>query len=289
MKNILVTGGSSGIGQALSQALADRGWKVFCTVRTGQDGDHLRACGRIIPLLCDLTDPDSLRQAALELKGHLNQQRLDALVNNAGITIPGPLALMPLDQFRLQLEVNLTGQLAAIQAFLPLMTRSGRGPGPRARIINLSSVSGKVAYPFMGAYAASKHGLEAMSDALRRELHGFGVDLVLVEPGTVQTGIIHKFEQGLARYRNTPYGPAVNRVLEKARTREKSGIPLEKVVRVLIKALETPFPRARYAIPRTRLSGWYLPRFLPTRLFDLILVRELDLDSCGSNGDVHET
>jgi NAD(P)-dependent dehydrogenase (short-subunit alcohol dehydrogenase family) len=172
LKQVLITGVSSGIGYATAEDLLAAGYGVFGSVRSGEDAARVQeALGeRFSPLRFDVTDTEMVQRAVEEVEEALEGQNLAALVNNAGISTAGPLLHMPLAIFRQTLEVNVTGLLNVTQRFAPLLGARRGAPQPPGRVVNIGSVSGRVAYPFMGAYAASKHALEALSDALRREL-----------------------------------------------------------------------------------------------------------------------
>lgn len=276
-KTIVITGVSTGIGLATARDLVEHGYRVFGSVRREEDAQRVQsALGEpFSPLLFDVTDHAAIEEAVPAVVSALDGCNLTALVNNAGITTPGPLLHMPLEDFRRQIEVNVLGQLDVIQQFAPLLGARHDAPRPRGRIINISSVSGRVAYPFMGAYAASKHALEAISDSLRRELMLYDVDVVLVEPGTVNTGIIGKFARKIERYRDTDYGPALSDLTEQVEVREKTALPVSAVTRVIRRAIESPRPKTRYPIPRKWLTGWLLPLVLPDRWLDTFSARQL--------------
>lgn len=277
MKRVLITGVSTGIGYATAKDLVASEYEVLGSVRSQEDARRVSdELGQsFTPLLFDVTDREAVQEAAAEVAGLLDDENLTALVNNAGITTPGPLLHMPLDTFRQTLEVNVTGLLHVIQQFAPLVGARKEAPRPRGRIINISSVSGHVAYPFMGAYAASKHAVEALSDALRRELLIYDVDVILIEPGTVRTPIVTKFAEQVGQYLDTDYGPILSKVQEQVEEREQSALPVEAVTRVIRTALESPRPKTRYPIPRKRISGWLIPRWLPDRWFDALIARQL--------------
>ena len=185
MKNILITGVSSGIGYATAQALVERGHHVFGSVRRQKDAERVQEelGENFTPLLFDVIDSEAISRAQEQVAEAVGEKGLYALINNAGIVIPGPLKYTPLDEFREHFEVNLFGLLDVTQQFLPLLGASEGSPYPPGRIINISSTSGRVAYPFMGAYASTKHALEALSDSLRRELMLYGVDVIVIQPG----------------------------------------------------------------------------------------------------------
>lgn len=277
MKRVLVTGVSTGIGYATAKDLIAAGYQVFGSVRSREDARRVSVefGHSFTPLLFDVTDREAVQEAAAEVAGLLDGENLTALVNNAGITTPGPLLHMPLETFRQTLETNVTGLLHVTQQFAPLVGARRDAARPRGRIINISSVSGRVAYPFMGAYAASKHAVEALSDALRRELLIYDVDVILIEPGTVRTPIVTKFAEQVRQYLNTDYGPILSRLEEQVEDREQSALPVEAVTRVIRTAIESPRPKTRYPIPRKRISGWLIPRWLPDRWFDALIARQL--------------
>ncbi len=280
MKSILITGVSSGIGYATAQALVARGYQVFGSVRRQEDARRLteELGQRFTPLIFDVTDSEAIAAAVNEVAAGVGDEGLHALINNAGIVIPGPLKYTPLDEFREHFNVNLFGLLQVTQQFLPLLGGSVNSPYPPGRIINISSTSGRVAYPFMGAYAATKHALEALSDSLRRELMLYGVDVVVIQPGTTNTPIKFKFEQRVRQYEDTDYGEMFAGLEEQMAEREKTGLPVEKVVEAILKAVEKPGPRARYAVPRKWLSSWIIPRLLPDRWLDRMVAGRLGID-----------
>lgn len=280
LKYVLITGVSSGIGYAAAEALLASGYHVFGSVRSMEDAARVAALlgGRFEALLFDVTDAAAVRDAAGQVRATLAGENLAGLVNNAGVSIAGPLLHMPLDDFRQSLEVNVTGLLDVTQQFAPLLGARKDAPHPRGRVINVGSVSGRVAYPFLGAYAASKHALEALSDALRRELLLYGVDVILIEPGTVRTPIIDKFAAQIERYLDTDYAPALRRVAGQAESRERTALPVEAVTKVIRLALEHPRPKSRYPIPRKWFTGWILPKWLPDRWFDALIARRLKLE-----------
>jgi len=267
-RTVVVTGASSGIGEACALRLAAAGWRVYGGVRTAAAADALRARG-IEPLELDVTRQEQVAAAA-EAVG----PRLDGLVANAGIAIAAPLELVPLEELRRQLEVNVVGQVASVQAFLPALRRAG------GRIVLMGSIGGRSALPFLGPYAASKHALEAVADSLRVELAPFGVAVSIVEPASIRTGIWAKGAQRaeeLARSfppdRAALYASRIARFREVALARGPGGDPGE-VARAVEHALTAARPRARYVVGRdARLRAWI--ERLPTPLRDRLLARAL--------------
>jgi len=289
---VLITGASSGIGCAASRELVSRGWTVFGGVRRETDARRLRAeLGESFqPLMLDVTDSAAVREAAGVVEEELAGANLDALINNAGTTCLGPLACLSTEALRGQFEVNLFGLFEVTRRFLPLLgaARGGAQPascgsqpascGSPGRIVNLSSASGRLAFPFFGFYAASKHALEGLSDALRRELQLYGIHVILIEPSIVRTPLVEKSVAQAQAFRDTAYWPAIQSALKATGLDRPDGVlPVQRVVRVLLRALTSPRPRARYAIPRNRLLGWWLPLALPARVLDRFVGRSLGL------------
>jgi len=279
-KHIVITGVSTGIGYAAASELVKLGYHVFGSVRKTEDGQRIQAelGARFTPLLFDVTNHEGIKTAVSQVQSAIGEDNLTGLVNNAGISVLGPLMYLDLAEFRRQFEVNLFGLLDVTQQFLPLLGARPAAPEPRGRIVMVSSVSGQVAYPFFGAYAASKHALEGLSDSLRRELILYGIDVAIVEPGTTQTPIIHKASEQAAQYSHTAYGPILDKMqAETVAERQDTAIPVAKVAAVIVEALLKENPKTRYPIPRKKLSGWLIPRWLPDRWLDRITASKLGL------------
>lgn len=268
----IVTGASTGIGEATAMHLRSLGFDVLAGVRSEDDAERLRADG-LRPLILDVTDQGSIDRAHEEL----GEGSLSGLVNNAGVAIFGPLEYIPIEELRRQLEVNLVGQVAVTQAFLPALRRGG------GRIVNVSSIGGRVALPLAGPYAASKFALEAVSDSLRRELRGQGVEVVVVEPGGIKTPI---WEKGGARADELQdemppeaeerYGELVRAVRGEAeKIATDRGLPPSAVAEVIGEALTARRPRTRYPVGRDAKGRAIVARVLPDRLFDRLIARAL--------------
>lgn len=231
---------------------------------------------RFVPLLFDVTDEAAVRAAAQQVSDQLGGENLFGLVNNAGIAVPAPLMHQPTDDFRHQIEVNLVSVLIVTKAFLPLLGADRSRRGTPGRIINISSVGGKFGGPFLGAYAASKHGVEGLSESLRRELMLYGIDVIIVGPGSVATPIWDKAEQAdLSMYANTDYVEAARRVQEYMIRDGRKGYPPEKVGEVVWHALTTPKPRVRYAVIPGSSFRRIVQMLLPKRMVDRIIARNL--------------
>jgi NAD(P)-dependent dehydrogenase (short-subunit alcohol dehydrogenase family) len=281
VKHVVITGCSTGIGRAAAEELVAGGYHVFGSVRREADAADLQAQlgSSVTPLMFDVTDEAAVRAAAERVASVLDGRGLAGLVNNAGIGGGGPLMHQPLADVRRLMEVNVLGTLSVTQVLLPLL--GARFPQPHApgRIVNISSVAGRFTLPFLGAYAASKHALEALSDALRRELALYGIDVIVIEPGSVTTAIWDKVEQeGMAnRYAAMDYGSIAAR-FEKGFVRQgRAGVTPDVVARVIRRALEQDHPKARYALPDDPLGGWFLPRLLPDRWLDRLIIRRVRL------------
>ncbi len=280
MKSVVVTGVSTGIGWGITKVLTKKGIHVFGSVRKAEDGERLKAeFGDLFtPLIFDVTDEAAVAQAASTVREALNGATLFGLVNNAGIAAPGPVLNQPIDEFRNQLEVNITGQVIVTQAFAPLLGVDKDLTGDPGRIVMISSVAGKNGAPFLGAYAASKHGLEGVAESLRRELMLFGIDVVIIGPGAVVTKIWDKAEEiDVTQYQNTEFAPALDRVKDYMIENGKKGFPPEKLGRAVWKALSTSNPKTRYAVVPGRLMNWTLPGLLPKRTVDGMIAGRLGL------------
>jgi NAD(P)-dependent dehydrogenase (short-subunit alcohol dehydrogenase family) len=270
---VLITGASTGIGRATALRLVGSGWTVLAGVRKVADGEALKAAGgeRVVPIELDVTDTAQIAAATAEVG---ERGGLDALVNNAGIGFGGPLELVPIDDLRTQLEVNVLGPVALTQALLPALRRA------RGRVLFVSSVGGRVAMAFTAPYAASKHAIEAIGDALRVELRSSNVQVALIEPGSVATPIWDKSRaqgDGLQvpaeladQYGHVP--AAMNRVLENT---ERRGVPPELVAETIERALTARRMRARYLIGRDAKAMLLAKRLLPDHVFDRVARRAL--------------
>jgi NAD(P)-dependent dehydrogenase (short-subunit alcohol dehydrogenase family) len=279
-KSVVITGASTGIGWATAKVLLGKGFRVFGTVRKQSDADRLSAeFGRdFVPLLADVTDEAAVRQAAVHVGEMLGGERLAGLVNNAGIVVGGPMLHLRASEMRRQMEVNLIGPYVVTQAFAPLLGSDPSRTGPAGRIVQISSVSGRMGIPFVGAYVASKYALEGMSEALRRELMLYGIDVILVEPGAVVTPIWGKVDElELSRFDSTDYGPIIKGFLAFFAEEGKKGLAAEEIGQVVYRALTVNKPKVRYAVVPQRFKNWTLPMLLPTRMVDQFLGKQLGL------------
>ncbi|HEX5839454.1 MAG TPA: SDR family NAD(P)-dependent oxidoreductase [Anaerolineales bacterium] len=278
MKSVVVTGVSTGIGWGITKVLTQKGFRVFGSVRKAEDAERLHSefGASFVPLLFDVTDEAAVQAAALRVRELLNGETLFGLVNNAGVAFPAPLIYQPTDDFRRQLEVNLVSVLIVTKAFVPLLGIDPSLKGHPGRIVNISSVGGRNGNPFMGAYAASKHGLEGFSESLRRELMLHGIDVIIVGPGAVATPIWDKAEQAdFSQFANTEYYEAGMRLMKYMVKGGKKGFAPEKVGEVVLQALTTARPRVRYAVIQVNSLRRFLQLFMPRRMMDRVLARYL--------------
>ncbi len=281
-RSVMITGASTGIGWGTAKVLVGHGFEVFGSVRKQSDADRLAKefGAAFVPLLMDVTDHAAVARAAEQVASSLGQRRLAGLVNNAGVAVPGPLLHLPLAEFRRQLEVNLVAPLGLTQAFAPLLGTDKARHGTPGRIVNISSVGGKIAVPFLGAYAASKHGLEGMSESLRRELMLYGIDVIVVGPGAVATPIWDKAEgEEYGPYRATDYGTILDRFAKYFIAEGRKGLAPETIGEVVYRALTAARPRVRYAVVPKSFRNWTLPRLLPKRTLDRMIGRQTGLIS----------
>lgn len=273
-RGVLVTGASTGIGFACARTLAARGFIVFAGVRSEADAQRVAQLhGNVRSLRLDVTVREEVAAAAQEIR--VSGVPLHGLVNNAGIAVAGPLEYLPLDDFRRQFEINLFGALAVTQAMLPLLRQTGDG-----RIAFMSSVSGQIAPPFVGPYAASKFALEAMADALRMELTSFGIRVSLVQPGNVRTPIWQKGRDAkdalVARMPQEAlayYGEAVDAIVRVTEHEERTGIEPQIVADAVLHALTAAQPKARYPVGSPPAWQRRFASLLPERVRDRLILR----------------
>ncbi len=279
-KAIVITGASTGIGQACALHLDKLGFRVFAGVRNETDASSLKQASsdRLTPVYIDITKPDSILKATKVIETELKTVGLHGLINNAGIVIAGPLEFVPIDALRSQLEINVVGQVAVTQALLPLLRRC------RGRIINMSSVSGRVATPFLGPYAASKFALEALSDSMRLELMPWGINVSVIQPGPISTPIWNKSMEvtklmidKLPSKAKVLYGPAFEAILQWEHDIKQSMSDPKVVVRAVEHALMASKPRTRYRIGINGFVADIFARFASDRLKDWIIKRQRKL------------
>jgi len=271
-KYVLITGASSGIGLASCLMLADKGFTVFAGVRKEADAQLLREKKNIIPVFIDVNDYDSVEKTFSEISEKCGDKGLFALVNNAGIAVAGPLEFLSIDKLRLQLETNVIGQVKVTQTFLSLI-RTGKG-----RIINISSIAGFTAFPFKGAYCASKHAIGAITDCLRMELSPWRIPVCAIEPGVIKTNIwekslelledsINEMPEQAKKY----YAPFCEPLIEKTRKKvAQKAISPEYAAKVVLKAVTAKNPAPRYLVGKdAEFLNWI--KFLPKKVLDNLI------------------
>jgi NAD(P)-dependent dehydrogenase (short-subunit alcohol dehydrogenase family) len=279
MKSVVVTGASTGIGWATAKLLLDRGFRVFGSVRKQADADRLSSefGANFTPLLFDVTDEAAVLAAAREVRAALNGEKLAGLVNNAGIAVAGPVLGLSADEFRRQMDVNVIGPIIATQAFAPLLGADRSLKGPPGRIVMVSSVAGKNGNPLTSAYSASKHAIEGFSEGLRRELMLFGIDVIVVAPGAVQTPIWSKAEEvDISGYKNSPYFAALQGMRKFMLQLGENGLPAEKIAERIFEALTSASPKVRYQIVPDPMRH-LMVAILPKRMVDKIIAKRIGL------------
>lgn len=277
--HVVVTGASTGIGEATATHLDELGFSVFAGVRKEEDAERIAGLGSecLRPLRIDVTDEGSIRAAEEEVRAATASAGLAGLVNNAGIAVSGPVEHVPIEELRRQLEVNLIGQVAVIQAFLPLL-RAATG-----RVVNISSIGGRIALPMLSPYAASKFALEAVSDSLRREVRDQGIRVVVVEPGGIKTPIWDKGTATADRISGDMppeaeqhYGGLIAAIRrESAKIATDRGLEPSTVAEVVGRALTAANPRTRYLVGSDAKLRDKVLRRLPDRVQDSLIARAL--------------
>ena len=277
---VVVTGASTGIGEACALRMAKQGWRVFAGVRRQEDGQRLReqASEGLAPLILDVTDQGQVESATRDVGEAVGNAGLAGLVNNAGIGVGGPLEFLPLDELRRQLEVNVIGQIAVTQAFMPLIRKAN------GRIVNMGSIGGRLASPFLGPYNASKFAMEALTDSLRQELRPWGIQVAIVEPGSIATPIwekskamVDELERNLPEEALMLYGKTIGAMREAVQEFEEAGIPADEVAKVVEHALTATRPKTRYVVGRDAQLQRVIAKVVPDRIRDGLVARQLGL------------
>lgn len=273
---VLTTGASTGIGRACAEHLQSLGFTVFAGVRKWSDMDLLREAGTH-PLMLDVTESESIL-SVLHTVDEVAPQGLAGLVNNAGIAVGGPLEFVAIEEWRRQLEVNFIGQIAVTQAALPALRRA------RGRMVNVTSIGGRLATSFLGPYNASKFALEAITDALRLELRRFGIEVSAIEPGAVATPIWEKGRASAAQVTASMppenlelYGTGIEALRNGISQLERSGVPASEVARVIERALLARRPKPRYVVGRDAKVRPIASKLLPIRVMDRLVMRVMGI------------
>jgi NAD(P)-dependent dehydrogenase (short-subunit alcohol dehydrogenase family) len=279
--SVLITGASTGIGEACALRLARSGFKVFAGVRRDADGDRLKSAagtGFLTPVKIDVVDDASIQSALQQITADGGESGLAGLVNNAGISVAGPLEVLPLDRWRQQMDVNVTGQIAVTQAFLPLIRKA------TGRIIFMGSIGGRMSAPFLAPYNASKHALEAITDSLRVELQPWNIHVSIIEPGSIATPIWDKslaladdIEREISPEGAALYKDSIDAMRKAAREIGDAGIPADEVAKVVEHALSAKKPKTRYVVGRDARIQAIAKKVVPDRQMDRIVSSRLGL------------
>ena len=287
LSTAVITGVSTGIGYETARILAGRGFHVFGSVRRSIDADRLKAefGDQFTPLQFDLRDAQAIRTAANLVSSSLRGQRLSALVNNASIALGGPLALQPVDEIRQQFEVNVIGTIGVTQAFIPLLGSDPSLQGNPGRIVNISSIGGRIGFPMIAAYAGTKFAIEGISESLRRELLLYGIDVIVIAPHSTNTPFLDKAEaQDFSMYDNTLYRKPGKLVLDFSVREGRKGYHPSQIAEVIYKAITVQKPRARYSVVPKPLEAWLLSNVFPTRLIDRMMAKQFGLARTHTDG-----
>ena len=279
-RSIVITGASTGIGEACALRLDRLGFRVFAGVRKEVDGEALKAkaSDNLTPIILDVTEQPTISASAEAVSATVGESGLAGLVNNAGMSILGPLEFISVDELRRQLEVNVIGQIAVTQAFMPLI-RKGNG-----RIVNMGSIGGRMAFPFLGPYNASKFAMEALTDSLRQELQPWGIHVSIIEPGSITTPIWDKSRAAVEELKKTLpeeammlYGDAMETAEKVVQEFEEAGIPPDNVAKFVEHALTAKTPKTRYVVGRDAQLQRMLVKWVPDRVRDGLVRRQLGL------------
>lgn len=268
---VLVTGTSSGIGRGLCQALIEKGYKVFGTVRNRKDATELnKEFGKNLDaLLVDVTDEKQVIKAKERVQNYLNGKPLTALINNAGIATLGPVEFLPTSDFKKQIDTKILGTFLCTKIFLPLLGTDNNLIGNPGRIVNISSIlGGKIGSPFMSGYCASKHAVEAFSESLRRELKPYRIKVIIVAPGSVSTPIWKevKKQKDQNKYHKTKYGISFKKILNSLESFDQNSLSMKQLTSIIIKSIEIKNPKIRYNPTKDPIQKLW--PYIPKKIMD---------------------
>ena len=274
-KAIVITGVSSGIGYGLAHELIDRKYTIFGSVRKKEDAERLKAelGERFMPLLMDVTDMPSIAKAADLVRTQLKETGLGGLINNAGISCSGPVEHLAIEKVEYNFNVNVLGVFRVTKAFLPLLGTTKEYSTQPGRILNISSISGKISAPYMASYTGTKHAIEGISHCLRKELLPFGIDVVIIGPGQVQTPIWDK--DSLEDFKDTTYASSMTKFFTWLVNKGKKGMTLHECSRRIADVFEVEKPKTRYAIVQNKFQNWILPLLVPDRVADRFILKNM--------------
>ena len=271
LRTVLVTGTSSGIGRGLCQALIEKGYKVFGTVRNRKDATELnKEFGKNLDaLLVDVTDEKQVIKAKERVQNYLNGKPLTALINNAGIATLGPVEFLPTSDFKKQIDTKILGTFLCTKIFLPLLGTDSNLIGNPGRIVNISSIlGGKIGSPFMSGYCASKHAVEAFSESLRRELKPYRIKVIIVAPGSVSTPIWKevKKQKDQNKYHKTKYGISFKKILNSLESFDQNSLSMKQLTSIIIKSIEIKNPKIRYNPTKDPIQKLW--PYIPKKIMD---------------------
>ncbi len=276
---VVITGVSTGIGLEMAKSLLQRGYRVFGSVRKPQDAQQLSLefPENFVPLVFDVTDHEAIDQAVSKVSANVGEKGIHALINNSGIAVGGPLLHIDIAKVKYQFDVNVLGLVKCIQAFAPLLgARENHGSSP-GRILNISSVAGKIGMPFVAPYVGSKHAVEGISHSLRRELLRWGIDVIIIGPGAIKTPIWAK-STNMEEYHSTEYGDALKKFNNGLVRRSiDAGFTADYVGEYVAKIVEKAKPKTRYALVPQKVTNWIIPRILPDRMIDAFIGKTVKL------------
>jgi short-subunit dehydrogenase len=274
MNYVLITGVSSGIGKVTCEFLIKKGYFVFGSVRKAEDATYLETTypDQFEALIFDVTDQAAIDREKQKVYDKVGNHGLRALINNAGTSVSGPMLHIDINKIIKQIDINVIGVVRVIQAFAPLVGAQKDCPFPPGKIINMSSIAGLVGNPFMGPYAASKHALEGLSDCLRRELLIYNVDVILIEPGPIQSDIWDKAKSDdWSMYNDTDYAGIIKNRQKVIEAAQEGAIPTEEVSKVIFKALSKTNPKTRYIVTSNKKTMWLAAYVFPDRYIDKLV------------------
>jgi NAD(P)-dependent dehydrogenase (short-subunit alcohol dehydrogenase family) len=273
-KSIMITGISTGIGRGTLDYFVSKGFHVYGSVRSTKDANRLKRIykDKLTTIIFDVTKLAQLKKAAAFIKKDLNDSNLLALVNNAGTSFPGPLLRQSVKDFEKQIDINLNGAFRVIKYFAPLCGAEKNNNYKKGVIFNISSLSGKIGMPGLGAYTASKHGLEGLSQSLRRELLRYGVDVVIIGPGPIKSEIFNKVDKKfLESLKKSDYAKAAKLIPKRNKNALKIAFPAIEVGKLIFNALHNPNRKTRYTITPNKMMYWTVPMTISDRMLDRMI------------------
>ena len=274
-KNIIITGVSSGIGRDALRLLHQKGYHIFGSVRKETDAKLLIEAypQGFTPLIFDVQDQDAVSQAAKFVYDSCDH--IDALINNAGIAVPGPLQFVSETDFEKQMDVNLKSVRRITNTFLPLLGATTDFKGAPGRIINISSISGLFSSHFNGVYSISKHALESMTDVYRRELRRYGIKVMAIEPGPIKTKIWGKNLNSMKQFADTDYYDILQKANKMIENTEKNALPVTRTSKIILKCITKKHPKTRYVVHKNAFVFKMVAHYLPDKLVDWFIHRSL--------------